>query len=80
MKENCLLTEEDSFVLEKNDLENAIRGTSLLLDRLLDKNNIDNYKYIIDSIRKKTKRASVTGEEEEIEQEKKLLKKEEKKN
>ena len=56
MKGNCLLIEEESFVLDKNDfeslLEDANRGTSLLLDRLLDKNNIDNYKYIIDNIRK----------------------------
>ena len=45
---------------------------------MLNKNDIDNYIYKIDSLRKKTKRIS-KGKDEEIEKAKKFLKKEGKK-
>ena len=57
---------------EKNDtkelnfellLENMNRSDTLLLDRLLKKDNMDNYKYIIEDIRKKGKRKSTEDED-----------------
>ena len=67
---------EESFDVVKNDfytfLDDINRGSTLLLDRLLNNNNIDNYKYIIDDLRKKRKRICVSGEAEEIENAKNL--------
>jgi len=58
--------DEENYDLGKNDyeklLEDANLSSSLLLDRLLNKSNIDNYKNIIEDLRKKMKRVSVTGE------------------
>ena len=62
--------DEELIKLGKNDfdelLEDADRGSKLLLDRLLKKSNLDDYKYIINDIRKKMKRAEVSGDLDDI--------------
>ena len=60
----------ENIELKKNDFGNILEDAniciSLLLDRLLNKSNIDNYKYIIDNLRMKVKRVSISGEAEKI--------------
>ena len=68
--DNILEDNKENLVIITNDfetlLEDATRGTSSLLDRLLSKNNIDNYSYIISSLKKKMKRDSITGDSKDI--------------
>ena len=53
-------TKESNFEIL---LEDSNRSNTLLLDRLLKKDNMDNYKYIIDDIRKKSKRKSIEDDD-----------------
>ena len=68
--DNILEDNKENLVIITNDfetlLEDATRGTSSLLDRLLSKNNIDNYSYIKSSLKKKMKRDSITGDSKDI--------------